>query len=484
MKTIKIITAVLLSILVVILLFIKPVDSEKFDYSHFLETSKINIEKTISEEYLKDTSQLKSAWTKENITPNFKVRMVGYGIRGDFKSVHDSLFVRTILLSTRHKTYAIISYDILIVSPIIVKAVEQKFSENNIHLDGIYYSASHSHSSFGGWSDKLMGYLILGGYDKQIVEQIANATLSTVKKASKDLKKTKTGFQKYNIPRLVSNRLSHQLPYDAWIRIIKFLRDDGSTALLSTFQAHPTTLTNKISSLSGEYPGELCSQLEKNKTVGFAMFCAGAVASHSEYLEQIPVDVDELKYAGFVVPYKKNYIRFFLDLKLYTENKIIKYDLPYFNDLNRYVDSLTKYTTICYNQIKISETNKLNFAKIPIELKSTSMRLNKYVQLRDWAFDAIIGKQSASITALRIGDVVLLGTPCDFSGQFYADIDSLCQKRKIIPVLTSFNGDYIGYITPDKYFDLDNSEVVEMNWYGYGSGSYMLEIIKQIIEKI
>ena len=43
---------------------------------------------------------------------------------------------------------------------------------------------------------------------------------------------------------------------------------------------------------------------------------------------------------------------------------------------------------------------------------------------------------------------------------------------------------YMGYITPDKYYDVDHYETQLMNWYGPGNGAYMNKCIEQLILKV
>src|SRR5690606_42076053 len=48
---------------------------------------------------------------------------------------------------------------------------------------------------------------------------------------------------------------------------------------------------------------------------------------------------------------------------------------------------------------------------------------------------------------------MLLGTPCDFSGELMPPIDSAARAHGMNAMVTSFNGQYIGYITADQWYD-------------------------------
>ena len=76
-----------------------------------------------------------------------------------------------------------------------------------------------------------------------------------------------------------------------------------------------------------------------------------------------------------------------------------------------------------------------------------------------------------------------MGTPCDFSGELMKDFQGICKEKKINLAITSFNGGYMGYVTPDKYYQLKEYETKDMNLYGPNNGAYFSEIISTIIEK-
>ncbi len=51
-------------------------------------------------------------------------------------------------------------------------------------------------------------------------------------------------------------------------------------------------------------------------------------------------------------------------------------------------------------------------------------------------------------------------------------------------VVTSFNGGYIGYITPDKYYDLKRYETRDMNLFGPYNGAYLSEMMQLLLQKL
>ena len=91
--------------------------------------------------------------------------------------------------------------------------------------------------------------------------------------------------------------------------------------------------------------------------------------------------------------------------------------------------------------------------RVPLEMSELQPKVFHDWRLRPWLFRGAFGEYPTFISVLRIGDIVLLGTPCDFSGEFNASLDSLAARENVFPIVTSFNGGYIGYVTPSKYYD-------------------------------
>jgi hypothetical protein len=127
----------------------------------------------------------------------------------------------------------------------------------------------------------------------------------------------------------------------------------------------------------------------------------------------------------------------------------------------------------------VRNTN-LRMIRIPLELGEPQVKISKDWRLRPWVFKSAFGVYKPYLTALRIGDLILLGTPCDFSGALSGPVDTEAAKNNCTTIITSFNGHYIGYITEDKYYDSEHYETRLMNWYGPGNGAYISECLEKM----
>jgi hypothetical protein len=119
-----------------------------------------------------------------------------------------------------------------------------------------------------------------------------------------------------------------------------------------------------------------------------------------------------------------------------------------------------------------------------VAVRTPHIRIADNWRLRPWLFEALMGKQDPYINILRVGDVVLLGLPCELSGEFYPRFAQICRERNLYLIITTFNGNYLGYVTPDEYYSLRKYETRDMNWFGPYNGAYFTELIQGILQVI
>ena len=194
----------------------------------------------------------------------------------------DSVYARAIVLDNGVLRVAIVSLDLLIVHPTITAQLEKELPRIGFILDRTYLAATHSHNSLGGWGKRLAGQLFAGQYDQRIADHIVQCVISAIDQAQHQLRPAQVGFTQLPVPELVQNRLAgNQGTTDPFVRMLKFRKSTGETALLFTYTAHPTILEMGRLQLSRDYPGVLVDALEKKDSVSvdFAMFMAGAVGS-------------------------------------------------------------------------------------------------------------------------------------------------------------------------------------------------------------
>ncbi len=393
-----------------------------------------------------DTSTSKSAEGfaigvgKTNITPPHPVSTAGYGKRKGkpYVTVHDSIFVRSMVISNGTQKVAIVSADLLIIPPMVTRILPEKLAQIGFSLDNTYLTATHSHNSIGHWGEGATRF-IYGAYDDSIVHFLADGIVASIARANDDLIPGVLKSGAVAIPDAVENRLIDDGVEDPWLRILEAHRADSSRAVLVSYAAHATCLSTGTLELSRDYPGLVVDKLEGNG-FDFAMFAAGGVGSHRGSAPG--------------------------------------------NDwacMEWMADALTDALISNPDTLQPVNDGDLLMRRVPFDPGDPQVKISRNWKLRSWLFRAAFGKYDAFLTVLRVGDVVMLGTPCDFSGEFNASLDSVASTVNKRAMITSFNGGYIGYLTPEKYYDIDHYETQLMNWYAPGTGEYVNECLKRLL---
>ncbi|MBL7872665.1 MAG: hypothetical protein JNM78_13700 [Cyclobacteriaceae bacterium] len=390
------------------------------------------------------TQKLKSAWGKFSITPGYSMPMAGYTLRDGFESVHDSLYVRVIGLSNGSVSCYLISADLLLFPPAVKQTIYKKISEEFSTKPFLYFSATHTHNGIGGWNSSVAGNFILGDYDESWVTRTTESLIEEIKRIDKSMKSATLSYWEADALEYAENRLVNGGPHDGLLRGIKFETSDSATAHLITFSAHATSISKKSNALSGDYPGSLVSQLrEKNNS--FGIFMAGMVGSHR--LTGLPETEFELvAKAGEMLAQK--------------------------------ISGASYEATIDSLQIRA--------AHIPIKFGPSQLRIAKNWRLRDWVFSSSFNPLEGELTYLQLGNIVLIGTPCDFSGELFVTrkLNELARSQNKHLMITSFNGDYVGYITEDSHYEqIEKEEVRSMNWVGPYYGDYFTQMISSLLKK-
>ncbi len=389
------------------------------------------------------TGAFSVGFAKSSITPAGAVSTAGYGKRrGEpVRSVHDSIYVRAMVMENGHEKIAMVSADLLILPPTVTGILPGKLASAGFSLDNTYLGATHTHNSVGHWGEGATRFLY-GAYNDSIVNFIADRIVESIVRAGEDMKASTIRTGSVALAHAVRNRLVDDGPEDPWLRIMEIQRSDSSRAVVVTYAAHATCLSTATLELSRDYPGVVVDQLEENE-YDFAMFFAGGVGSHTG---SAPGNNWEcVSWMG--------------------------------NEISRAVLG-TRHT------LRPVQDTTLIMKRVPLALSEPQVRLDDDWALRSWLFRAAFREYDAFLTVLRIGDVVMLGTPCDFSGEFNAPLDSAAAQLGIHAMVTSFNGGYIGYLTPTRYHNIDHYETRLMNWYAPGTGEYVTECLMKLMSAV
>ena len=428
--------------------FIKPLDRSPLESSEYYLKTIQSLENTkLNDENTKDKDTIRVGWSKASLVPNYLTPLAGYGARKgvNHEGINDSIWVRAVVFDNGINKSVYVSMDLLIVPPNLNR--KKLIEGTDFKEDEIYFTASHTHSSIGGYLEGIAGEIFGGKFDKRNLDFITEKTREAIISAHENISKAKIGYAPIFASDFITNRLIGDSlgTYDPYIRLIKIKKDNGQNAAIFSYSAHATCYSHNQRKISGDYPGKLISMLEDTRDIDFAVYGAGAVGS---------MRPRTFKNDG--------------------DSKVREISSGLFDRI-----------LPVFRSIGVKYEYKIKSEKYDIELREQSFKLNSYFIVRPWLFKFLVGDSPKYISSLRLGNLIMVGTPSDFSGELIAPIEKSISNKELNLIINSFNGGYIGYITNDKWYnrtDINTYETHTMNWYGPYNGQYFSTLIKKIIE--
>ncbi|HBH22501.1 MAG TPA: hypothetical protein DDY13_03675 [Cytophagales bacterium] len=436
-RIIKILVIFFVGLLFLVLLLIKPVTNRNITQTQAYQKT---IKAAEEAEIKHPAGPYRINWFKVNITPELPVEMAGYFPKTAGK-IHDPLYVRVIAIYNDQTVVPIISADLLMFPPELKHRIIKGL--DTLYQTALpYFGAIHTHNGMGHWTPSIVGEKLYGDFNKSMIFEMAKQIVEGVY----NYQKTSQPFQVSYISSVpgdfVQNRVDKEAGMvDPVLRNIAFKKSNNELALLTSYSAHPTLIDIKEESISADYPGFLVRKLEQNENINFSMFMAGMVGSHRLY--NIPGSSYEL-----------------------AENaaRILSSDIE-----------------IGLSNAKFDSVTSVAYSKVALSFMPSALRIDKNIGLRNWIFNWALEPLEGDLVSLKINRILLMGTPCDFSGEIFVrqKIDTVADFYNIEPFITSFNGNYVGYINSDyHYFKSDAEEVRALNWTGPGFSQYFSDVIK------
>ncbi|MBW6535223.1 MAG: hypothetical protein K0B11_09450 [Mariniphaga sp.] len=457
MKKFSIISGTLFSILIILLLiFTTPVNHTPYYESNYFGKSLLRID-SLKNQSSRQNDKLLSGFSKVNITPllnqpeeNYRkgkfteVPLAGYGGRkgNPATGVHDSIFVKVAALEAGKELIFLVSADLLIIPPNMVNSVLKILSENGIGRNQLFFSSTHTHSSLGAWGSGFVARQFAGEENPNLTEWLAIKIAEAVIAAEKDLKPARVASGNFNAGQYTRNRLVGEqgIKNDDFSFI--FIEQPGyKKAVIGSFSAHSTTLGDDNMEISADYPGFWARKME-NSTVDYALFFAGSMGSQS------PVTKGE----GF------------------EKAKFLGEALA--DSLMNHLKKTKPEEQVVFSQVSL----EIPLPKFQIRL-TTNRNLSEFMSKKLMPYT-----YGAWLQAFRIGNMVWITTPADFSGEYAVQLKNALAAKDFQANVTSFNGSYLGYIIPGKYFYLDKYEPKTMGWFGPYMGDYTMDLIRELTD--
>jgi hypothetical protein len=380
-----------------------------------------------------------------DITPPVGTPLAGYGSRKGRGStgIHDRLFTRAMALGDGNHTVILLANDLLAITDDMRTAVYQKISrEIALNPDSLMISASHTHSGPGALAKRFWESFATGPFEPAVFEEVTRKMARAAVEAYQEMKPARLGGGNIPVPDLISNRMMVGGPKDPALSFLVFKTlDQAVTAYLVNYSAHPTVLKDNNDFVSGDFPGALERRLEETPGV-IALYTAGAVADMTASPPEGRDDFEKADKMGRILA-----------------NKILE-ALP---------------------SVVLRDHARIGSVLATVQLPSTQVKLGMH-RLASPLGNLFFDRQTV-IQAIRVGDSLLLGVPCDLSSEIGLEIKQQARSHELNAIIVGFANDYMGYVIPEKYYYTDTYEA-RMSFNGPYMDRYLKEVSFELMKKL
>jgi hypothetical protein len=198
--------------------------------------------------------------------------------RSQAKRILYPLRARALVLQIDRLRVALVSVDLLTMPEPL--AAEIRAAVQDLGLAQIWVTATHSHSSAGGYDSSVLAQFAgTGLYQPAVRDAVSRAAVNALRQAAGRLVPASLDLGDGLFPNLVAPRSEGQPPDGRLTRLI-FHANGAPLAQLIVFAAHPTLVPRQTDALAPDYPG-LFSSEQESKGAGTTVFFQGALGNAS-----------------------------------------------------------------------------------------------------------------------------------------------------------------------------------------------------------
>jgi neutral ceramidase len=417
------------------------------------------------------SAALSAGWSAVPLQLPAGVPLAGYGERRGLPSTgaREPLRVKALALETGGSCAVIVGSDLLMVPENVARQTRIRVAaELGLSEGALLFGASHTHSGPGAGTPGLLARLFAGRYRREVEQLVVEAFVQAVEEAWRNLAPAEICWGSLGVPELIRNRTRE-------VSVAPFLVDDSldyvavrrpasaKRCLLVRYSAHATVIGGNNMELAGDFPGALQRTLEQvEATTGIYM--AGATGSMEP---NPPPGGDE-----------------FVRARLMGEALA-----------DRVLQDLAGREQGEGGPAPWRRTVELRSLGVPLRTPPLQLRIAPGLRLSPLLLRCCGLSRRGWISAVAVDELLLVGLPCDLSGELSVRWKQLVGEgqpaaRALQLVTTSFNGAYVGYVSPDAYYEelYDAGglayETGLMSWCGPDQEAYFTAILLHVVSEL
>lgn len=370
------------------------------------------------------TEHLEAGFARREIVVPRGASLAGYGVRArstPIEGTRDPCFARAIALRQGAEAGLVLGGDLLFVSALVRGRVLAALEKDpGIARDRVMFTATHTHSGPGNFAQGFAESIAVGRFREDVVAAIVEALVGAGREALWDLRPAQIDVARTQAPELVRNRYwngERDVPIDADLTTFRFAQEERRGAIV-VFSAHATVVGAEKPLVSADYPGGLARALEE-EGYEVCLFAAGSVGSQAPNEELVRGTLGDAfdRAAAF--------------------GRLLAERVP-----NRFSVSRNPH----------EPAPAFSLRTIEVALPPPALRLAPDLMLSPvLAWTQL--RVRAPVSMLRLGDDLLMGFPCEISGEVALAMKAAAAARGVRLTVLSFSGDYHGYVPRDEYWE-------------------------------
>jgi len=444
----KIISGFIILLVLIFIFGTSTIDTTPYFETEYYKNTIANIDQAVQNK-LEADGRLLAGFAKTNITPTIvsgtthptkgefnTIKMAGFGDGKIATGVHDSLFAKAIAIKVNNENIVLINAEMVSIPETVVLKIEENL-KGKISRKQLFFGATHTHSSIGNCMPGFIGKSFGGEFDPDVVAWLSNKFSDLIVKAMDDLRPAQFSSGYIRVPNLVRNRIIGESGrLNDKLDLLSFVQDNGRKATIGAFSAHATVIGTFNEQYTGDYPGYFQRHLE-DKGSDMALFFAGTVGSHTN--KGLGEKFEKAKYIG---------------------------------------ETLADSAQVALDKLEYSSHMALEAISSEIEIpKLQFLYLSDRLRLSPYLGNKLMPEMNAiQVQGLKLNNLIWLALPYELSGEYGLDLKNALELQGYNSVLSSFKGQYLGYIVPQKYYYFDTYEARLMGWYGPSMGDYLMEL--------
>jgi hypothetical protein len=388
---------------------------------------------------------LRRRWPGASLT---SIPLAGYGKRafvaGNWGEA-DPIYAKAVVFDDGVERIAVATADVLLIPRSLAEAVVARVQgvDGGFERRQVYFGATHTHSSLGGISDRVLEMVSTGRPRPEVFDALAESMAEAIRIASARRQVCRIAWGGRRLPPggYVQNRTLRGGPTNDWLDVLSVRNADDRAILASVvvFGAHATCRSRNDLAVSADYPGVLAARVEQ-ATGAPCLFLAGGVGGMGPPGMPPPRD-------GWA---------------------------------EKLGESLADEALML---IEKAEPGGCELACLggDVQLPAPSVKATRNLRISPLLARALLPSR-AWLQGARIGDRVLLATPADFGGETAVELRNV--SPELTCVVTSFGGDFIGYALPARRYHLSTYEPRSACLYGPRLGECLVDAGGEIVRRL